>query len=44
MDGLIVISSVMLSNDIAETQLPEGLVVSYRRALEGRGRNNSITP
>jgi hypothetical protein len=44
MDGLIVIRSVMLSNDIAETQLTEGVVVSYRQALEGRGRNNAITP
>jgi len=32
MDGLIVIRSVTLSNHIAETQLPEGVVVSYYQA------------
>jgi hypothetical protein len=29
MDGLMFIRSVTLSNQIAETQLPEGVVVSY---------------
>jgi hypothetical protein len=43
MDGLIVIRSVTLSNHIAETQVPEGVVVSYHRALGGRGRTNTIT-
>jgi hypothetical protein len=44
MDGLIVIRSVTLSNHIAKTQLPEGVVVSYYRALgEGR-RDNTVTP
>jgi len=40
MDGLIVIRSVTLSNHIAETQLPEGVVVSYYRA---QGRVAEIT-
>jgi hypothetical protein len=44
MDGLIVIWSIMLSNHIAATQLPEGVVASYHRALTGRGRGNAITP
>jgi hypothetical protein len=44
MDGLIVIRSVTLSNHIAKTQLPEGVVVSYHRALGGRGRDNTIIP
>jgi len=35
MDGLIVVRSVMLSNHIAETQIPEGVVVSYYRAQGG---------
>jgi hypothetical protein len=34
----------MLSNHIAKTQLPEGVVVSYYRASAGRGRDNTITP
>jgi hypothetical protein len=34
----------MLSNHIGETQLPEGVVVSYHRALRGHGRDNAITP
>jgi hypothetical protein len=44
MDGLIVIWSIMLSKHIAATQLPEGVVASYHRALTGRGRGNAITP
>jgi hypothetical protein len=44
MDGLIVIWSVMLSNHIAATQLPEGVVASYHRALRGRDGGNAITP
>jgi hypothetical protein len=44
MDGLIVIRSVTLLNYIAETQLPEGVVASYRRAQRERGRDNAITP
>jgi hypothetical protein len=44
MDGLIVIRSVTLSNHIATAQLPEPVVVSYHRAPEGRGRDNTITP
>ena len=44
MDGLIVIRSVTLSNKIEETHLPEGIVVSYRQALRGHGRDNTITP
>jgi hypothetical protein len=43
MDGQIVLRSVTLSNHIAKTQLPEGVVVSYRRTLGGRGRDNIIT-
>jgi len=35
MDGLIVSRSVTLSNHIAVTQLPEGVVASYYRALMG---------
>jgi len=35
MDGLILIRSVTLSNHIARTQLPEGVVASYHRALKG---------
>jgi hypothetical protein len=44
MDGLIVIRSVMISNHIARTQLPEGVVESYHQALRGCGRDNTITP
>jgi hypothetical protein len=44
MDGLIFNGSVMLSNHIAKTQLPEGILASYHRALGGRGRDNAITP
>jgi len=33
MDGLILIRSVLLSNHVARTQLPEGVVASYHRAL-----------
>jgi len=35
MDGLIHIRSITLSNHIARTQLPEGVVASYHRALKG---------
>jgi hypothetical protein len=35
MDGLILIRSVTLSNHIARTQQPEGVVASYHRALWG---------
>jgi hypothetical protein len=44
MDGLIVIRSVTLSNHIARTRLPEGVVAGYHRVLGGRGRDNAITP
>jgi hypothetical protein len=44
MDGLIVIRSVTLSNHIARTLLPEGIVASYHRALGRHGRDNAITP
>jgi hypothetical protein len=44
MDGLIVIRNVTLSNHIAKTQQPEGVVVSYYRAIRGRSRNITITP
>jgi hypothetical protein len=44
MDGLIVIWSVMLSNHIAATQLPECVVASYHRSLRGRARGNGFTP
>jgi hypothetical protein len=43
MDGLIVIRSITLSNHIAKTQLPEGVVAGYHRALGGRGQDNAIT-
>jgi hypothetical protein len=39
MDGLIVIRSITLLNHIAETQLPEGVVVSYQRGQRWRGRD-----
>jgi hypothetical protein len=44
MDGLIVIRSVTLSNHIAKTPYPEGVVVSDLWALRGRGRDNTIRP
>jgi hypothetical protein len=44
MDALIVIRSVTLSNHIARTQLPEDVVVNYRRALRECGRDNTINP
>jgi hypothetical protein len=34
----------MLSNHIADTQCPEGLVACCHRALRERGRDNAITP
>jgi hypothetical protein len=34
-DGLIVIRSAMLSNLIARTQLPEGVVASYHWVISG---------
>jgi hypothetical protein len=43
MDCLIVIRSITLSNHIAKTQLPEGVVASYHQELRGRGRDNAIT-
>jgi hypothetical protein len=35
MDGLILIRSVMLSNHVARTRLPEGVMASYHWALRG---------
>jgi len=35
MDGLIIIRSLTLSNHIAETRLPEGVVASYHQAQRG---------
>jgi hypothetical protein len=35
MDGLIVIRSVTLSNYIAKTRRPEGVMISYCQALRG---------
>ena len=32
-----------VSNHVAATQLPEGVVASYCRALRWRGRDNAIT-
>ena len=37
MDGLILIRSVTLSNHVARTRLPDGVVASYHRALGGAG-------
>jgi hypothetical protein len=44
MDGLIVNRGVTVSNHIAKTRIPEGVVVSYPRALGGCDRDNTITP
>jgi hypothetical protein len=38
------IRSVMLSNHIAGTRLPQGVVASGYQALRGHGRDNAITP
>jgi hypothetical protein len=35
MDGLILVRSVMLSNHVARTRLPEGIMASFHRALRG---------
>jgi hypothetical protein len=43
MDGLIVIRSVTLSNNIARTPFPEGVVASNHQASGGHGRDNAIT-
>jgi hypothetical protein len=44
MDHLIVIRSVTLSNHIARTRNPQGVMASYHRVSGGCGRDNAITP
>jgi hypothetical protein len=43
MDGLIVIRSMTLSNNITKAQFLEAVLASYFRVLAGRGRDNTIT-
>jgi len=42
MDGLSVTRSVTLSNPIAKTPQPEGVVVRYHQAQKERGHDNTI--